>query len=338
MGELTLAVLVADHRPQVPPVPGVRTRYVTAQSVKAVLPEAEALLVWDFAAKGLAEAWPGAARLQWMHVASTGLDRVLTSDVRHRSVVVTNSRGVLDDAIAEYVLGLALAVAKDLPGTLRRQGQRRWEHRPTQRLAGSHALVVGPGAIGRAVGRLLAAVGVTVDAVGSTDRPPRVGEPFRTVTSADRLAEVVGGYDLVVLCAPLTERTRGLVDAEVLAAMRPTATLVNVGRGALVDEPALIRSLTDGRPAAAALDVTQVEPLPDGSQLWTHPNVIVSPHMAGDVVGWRDDLLALFVDNLIRFRDGAPLLNVVDLDRGYVADPTEQCGPPAAASARGRVR
>jgi phosphoglycerate dehydrogenase-like enzyme len=307
--------------------------------VKAVLPEAEALLVWDFAARGLAEAWPGAARLQWVHVASAGVDRVLTADVRNnRGVVVTNSRGVLDGAIAEYVLGLALAVAKDLPGTLRRQGQRRWEHRPTQRLAGRHALVVGPGAIGRSVGRLLAAVGVTVDAVGSEDRPPRVGEPFGTVVTADRLAEVVGGYDLVVLCAPLTERTRGMVDAEVLAAMRSTATLVNVGRGALVDEKALLRSLADGRPATAALDVTEVEPLPDSSPLWAHPNVIVSPHMAGDVVGWRDDLLALFVENLTRFRDGAPLLNVVDLDRGYVAEPSEQSGPPAATAAGGRVR
>ncbi len=124
--------------------------------------------------------------------------------------------------------------------------------------------------------------------------------------------------DWVVLAAPLTDETRGMIDAKALAAMKPTARLVNVGRGPLVVEDDLVAALSSGALAGAALDVFVDEPLPASSPLWAMPNVIVSPHMSGDVVGWRSELVALFHDNLTRYLDGEPLRNVVDKARGYV--------------------
>lgn len=319
MREVNLAVLVAEHRPGIPVLEGVRTRYAVGAELPEALDGATALLVWDFSATGLADAWPAAADLEWMHLASAGVDRVLTPAVANSNVIVTNSRGVLDAAIAEYVLGLALAMAKDLPGTVLRQAEQRWEHRPTQRLAGTTALVVGPGSIGQAVGSQLVAAGVQVDAVGRSERAVVDGEPFGRVFGSADLAAVVSRYDLVIATAPLTEETRGLISASVLAAMRPSSRLVNVGRGQLVDEQALAEALQEGRLAGAALDVVQREPLPPAHPLWTCPGAIISPHMAGDVVGWRDELLALFLENLQRFQYGVPLLNVVDTALGYVA-------------------
>lgn len=295
-----------------------RTTYCTSGDLPHVISSANALLVWDFSASGLAAAWPQARNLVWVHSASAGVDRLLTPEVVSSEVTLTSSRGVLDDAMAEYVLGLVLAVLKDLPGTVRRQLDRRWEHRPTWRLAGRRALVVGPGSIGVSVARLLDAVGVEVDAAGSHARPARSGEPFGSVHDSSDLARVVGAYDLFVLCAPLTDRTRGLVGETVLHAVRPGTILINVGRGPLVDESALLPALRKGCLAAVALDVVEHEPLPPSSPLWSEPGVLISPHMAGDTVGWREDLLALFVDNLRRFRGGLPLRNVVDKERGYV--------------------
>jgi phosphoglycerate dehydrogenase-like enzyme len=134
------------------------------------------------------------------------------------------------------------------------------------------------------------------------------------------LAVALAEADSVVLAAPLTPATRCMVDASVLAAMKPGARLVNVGRGALVDEEALVRHLADGRLAGAALDVFAQEPLPAASPLWDMPGVIVSPHTAGEVTGWRADLADLFLDNLRRRSEGRTLLNVVDKDKGYVKD------------------
>jgi phosphoglycerate dehydrogenase-like enzyme len=338
MREVNLAVLVGDHRPGVPEIEGVRTRYAAGPDLPEALDGATALLVWDFAATGLADSWPAAANLEWMHLASAGVDRVLTPAVASSNVVMTNSRGVLDDAIAEYVLGLALAMIKDLPGTLQRQAVQHWEHRPTGRLAGAAALVVGPGSVGRAAGALLAAAGVHVDAVGRSERPALDGEPFGRIVGSRDLAAVVSGYDLVIVTAPLTAETRGLISAPVLAAMRPSARLINVARGQLVDEDALIQALQEGRLAGAALDVVQHEPLPPGHPLWGCPGAIISPHMAGDVVGWRAELLGLFLENLRRFQSGVPLLNVVDTALGYVATQARSVEPAVATNRSQGVR
>ncbi|UPK75712.1 D-2-hydroxyacid dehydrogenase [Nocardioidaceae bacterium SCSIO 66511] len=314
--QVRLAVLVGDHEPDLSGVTDVEVRIARQDALPEALSDADALLVWDFSAKGVAEALPTAQRLRWIHVSSAGVDRVLDDEVRRRDFVVTNVSGVLDETMAEYVLGLVLALVKDLRGTLERQFRADWEHRPTGRLAGRRALVVGVGAIGRATADLLRGVGVQVDGVGRTARD---GDgPFGTVYGQSDLPDVVGAYDIVVLAAPLTAQTRRMFDASTIAAMRSSAYLINAGRGELVDEPALTDALRSCAIAGAALDVFATEPLPRDNPLWMLPNVIVSPHMAGDYVGWRDDLLEVFLENLDRYRTGRPLLNKVDKELGYI--------------------
>jgi phosphoglycerate dehydrogenase-like enzyme len=291
-------------------------RYVTENGLVDALPGADVLLVWDFRASALRRAWPVADRLRWVHAASAGVNHVLTPEAVASDVVITNSRGVFDEPMAEYVLAMTLALAKDLPTTLDRQRERRWHHRETERIGGKRALVAGTGPIGRAIGRKLAAAGMTVTGLGRTPRADDadLGE----VLPMSSLSDVLPDMDWVVLAAPLTDETRGMIDAKALAAMKPTARLVNVGRGPLVVQEDLVAALHAGALAGAALDVFVDEPLPVSSPLWEMPNVIVSPHMSGDVVGWRSELVALFHDNLTRYLDGKPLRNVVDKARGYV--------------------
>ncbi|GAA4935590.1 D-2-hydroxyacid dehydrogenase [Streptomonospora halophila] len=300
-------------------------RYATADRLGEVLPGADALFVWDLFSEALEAAWPKADSLRWVHAATAGVDNLMFDGLVGSDVVVTNSRGVFDEPMAEYVLGLVIAFAKDLPATLGHQSRREWRHRETERVGGKHALVIGTGPIGRAIARRLRAVGMTVEGAGRAARPE--DPDFGTVveasqdTAAPGLAEALPRADYVVLAAPLTDATRDLADAAFLARMRPGARLINVGRGPLVDEDALVRALHAGSIAGAALDVARTEPLPADSPLWDAPGALVSPHMSGDVVGWLDELVDLFTDNLDRYLDGNPLRNVVDKSRGYVSGP-----------------
>ncbi|HEU0128156.1 MAG TPA: D-2-hydroxyacid dehydrogenase, partial [Pseudonocardiaceae bacterium] len=274
-------------------------RYATADELTSALPGADVLLVWDFTSDAVRPAWPAADTMRWVHTASAGVDRVAFPELLDSAVVLTNSRGVFDVPIAEYVLGLVLAFAKDLPGTLRLQQNRTWRHRETERVAGRRAVVVGSGPIGRAIGRLLRAVGMRVDLVG---RVERTGDPeFGTVLGQDSLPALAPGTDFLVLAAPLTDQTRGMVDATLLSALPPTARLINVSRSALVVTDDLVIALHEGRLAGAALDVFETEPLPAASPLWDAPGIVVSPHMAGDVHGWRTELVTLFTENLTRY-------------------------------------
>ena len=292
------------HADDVPPrLDGVR--FATDDSLAAALPGTEVLLVWDFNSDAVRHQWAAADALRWVHTASAGVDRLTFPELLDSPVTLTNSRGVFDAPMAEYVLGLVLAMAKDIPGSLAAQARREWRHRETEPVAGRCAVVVGGGPIGRAIARLLAAVGMEVELVGRRE----FGE----------LPALLPRADWLVLAAPLTEATRGMLDAAALALLRPTARVINVGRGGLVVEPDLADALAAGRLAGAALDVFAREPLPAGSPLWELPGVIVSPHMSGDVVGWRETLVDLFTDNLTRYRAGEPLRNVVDKALGYVS-------------------
>ncbi|GDY33571.1 2-hydroxyacid dehydrogenase [Gandjariella thermophila] len=280
------------------------------------MPGTDILFVWDFLSTAVADAWPAADRLRWVHVASAGVDRLLFPELRDSDVVLTNSRGVFEESIAEYVLGLVIAFAKDLVGTVDAQRERRWHHRETERVVGRTALVVGSGPIGRAIARMLRAVGLRVAGVG---RAARDGDPdFGTVYPFGSLTDRLPHADFVIAVAPLTEQTEGMFNATTLATMKPSARLINVGRGAHVVTDDLVRALEGGVIAGAALDVFEEEPLPASSPLWSMPNVLVSPHMSGDFVGWLPALAELFVDNFHRWRSGRPLRNVVDKKLGYV--------------------
>jgi phosphoglycerate dehydrogenase-like enzyme len=301
-------------------------RYVDTDELAAALPGADALFVWDFRSTAVAAAWPGEGGPRWVHIASAGVDRLLFPGLA--DTVVTNSRGVFEEPIADYVLALVLCFAKDLHTTIRNQLEHSWQHRTTRSVAGSRALVVGTGPIGRVIGRRLRAFGLHVTGAGRTarDADPDLGD----IVGPDGLLAALADADYVVLAAPLTDITRNMIDAAALSAMRPTARLINVARGELVVEADLVAALRAGGLAGAALDVFTDEPLPTSSPLWDMPNVIVSPHMSGDLTSWEDDLAALFVDNLRRFVDGRPLRNVVDKTLGYV--PSSQPVPSRGAS------
>lgn len=309
-------VLTAADTPGPRLAPLADVQVVQADQLAEALPGAEVLLVWDFFSRALAQAWSAAGDLRWVHIAAAGVDSLLFDELTASEVVVTNARGVFDRPIAEFVLGAVLAHDKQFQTSQQLQAERRWLHRELTRTEGSTALVVGTGGIGRATARLLTAIGLQVHGVG---RRARSDDPdFITVTASDDLVDVVGLADHLVLAAPLTVQTRGLIDRRVLAAMKPSAHLINVGRGALVHQPALVEALHEGRIAAATLDVFDTEPLPPDHPLWTLRNVRISPHLSGDVTGWRDALAAQFEDNLRRYLTGQPLVNVVDLTLGYV--------------------
>lgn len=284
------------------------------------LPGAEVMLVLDFRSPIVREAWPKASDVEWVHAASAGVDVIAFPDLAHdESVTVTNARGVFDRPIAEWVAGVALLFAKDLHTTLALQQDRTWRHRESEVLAGTRATIVGAGGIGRAIARQLTALGIDVEGVA---RSPRDDPDLGRVHPATDLPGVLSDADWVVLAVPLTADTRGMIGSLELAAMRPTARLINVARGEIVDQAALVEALRTGGIAGAALDVFEEEPLPEDHPLWAMDEVVVSPHMSGDFVGWRDTLAEQFVDNLDRWRAGEPLENVVDL-RPYLTDEHE---------------
>ncbi|MDV6011727.1 D-2-hydroxyacid dehydrogenase [Haloechinothrix sp. LS1_15] len=295
-------------------------RYASAAELPDALRGADALFVWDFLSTAVPDAWHAADRLRWLHIASAGVDPVMFDELRAGDVVLTNSRGVFDTPIAEYVLGAILALAKDLFHTRDLQREKRWVHRETARVAGTSAVVVGTGPIGRAIARLLRAAGIRVSGAGRRYREH--DSDFGVVYPSDSLSEHVGGVDYVIAVAPLTEQTSRMFDRHVFRAMRNDAWFINVGRGELAETSDLIEALDTGQLRGAVLDVFDTEPLPASSPLWTMPNVLVSPHMSGDVVGWRDALVEIFTDNFARWVDGKPLRNVVDKELGYVPSET----------------
>ena len=291
-------------------------RFCDAGSLASALPGADALFLWDFFSPAVRDAWEHADRLTWIHVAAAGVDSLMFDDLAAAAVTVTNAQGIFDRPIAEFVLGAVFACAKDFAGSQELKRQRKWVHRETERVQGAHALVIGTGAIGRETARLLRAVGMTVRGAGRTAR--HEDEDFGTVVESADLARHIGWADHIVNAAPLTPQTRGLINAEALAAMKPGAHLVNIGRGESVDEPSLIEALRHGPLGFASLDVFEEEPLPQDSPLWDMDNVLISAHMSGDVLGWRDALAGQFIENALRWLDDRPLENVVDTAKGYV--------------------
>jgi phosphoglycerate dehydrogenase-like enzyme len=274
---------------------------------------ASVLYIWDHRFADLAPLLRRTDELRWVHAASVGVNRLICPELG--SVTLTNSRGVFDTSIAEWVLAAVLAHVKGLADTWELQRENTWRYRTTGRLAGTRAAVVGTGSIGRAIADRLARLDVHVTMVG---RVPRDDPDFGTIRSSDDLVAVAAGVDLLVLAVPLTPDTTALVAAEVLSALGPRGFVVNVGRGPTIVESDLVDALWAGRIAGAALDVFEIEPLSVGSPLWSMPNVLVSPHMSGDYVGFEIDMMTVFTDNLDRWLRAKPLHNIVDPAVGYV--------------------
>lgn len=256
-----------------------------------------------------------APEMRWIHTPSAGVEHLLIAPVLERDITLTNSAGVHAIPIAEFVLALLLSRAKQLPGYAAAQAEARWDraHEP-QELYEQTMLILGIGGIGQAIAERAAAFGMRV--LGSR-RAPRPMPGVARVVGNDGWRELLPEADYIVVAAPLTEETRGMLDAAAFAAMKPTAYLVNIARGAIIDEAALIAAIGAGRIAGAALDTFEQEPLPPESPLWSLPNVTITPHATAGSPRMRERQIALFLENLQRFRNGEPLRNVVDKAAGY---------------------
>lgn len=262
--------------------------------------------------------WLAAApRLRWIQSPVAGLEHTMFAELARSPVVLTNMRGIYSDHIADHAYGLLLALARGFPPFARRQARREWNPEGVRivHLPGATLGILGLGGIGRELARRAKVSGMTVLAVDARpgDRPEAVDELW----PVERLRDLLEQSDFVAICAPHTPATARLLDGEKLAWMRPTAYLINVGRGVIVELAALTEALQQGRLAGAALDVFETEPLPADHPLWDMENVLITPHVAWLGPDSEPRRLEVLCENLRRFVAGEPLLNIVDKARWF---------------------
>jgi phosphoglycerate dehydrogenase-like enzyme len=286
------------------------------ETLRRLLPEADVAFT-PFVDRDLFASLP---RLRWVQSPAVGVGSLMFPDLLASRVVITSARGIRARSIAEHVLGVTIALARAMPAALRAQAAHRWAQEELETeartLQGQRMGIVGLGAIGLEVVKVAAPFGFRISAIRR-----RVGElcpdGVEAVWTPDRLPELLGQSDVVVLAAPHTPETKRLIGRAQLDQIKRGALVINVARGKLVDDEAVIAALRDGRLGGAALDVFSEEPLEASSPYWDLPNVIITPHTSGAMRDYWTPLVALFSDNLRRFEKGAPLLNVVDKVAGY---------------------
>ena len=262
---------------------------------------------WDGVVRG--------GRLKWIQSSAAGMDHCLVPSVVESEILVTSASGLLADQVAEQATALLMATLRSLPTFFRAQQKREFIRRPTSDLHHSTIGIVGFGGVGRRIAEVLSAFKTRILATDyfPFQKPPHVDELW----PADRLHDVLGAVDIVILAVPLTPATRGMIDREAFRSMRPGAILINVARGKLVDEPALIDALESGHLSAAAVDVTAEEPLSESSPLWAMPNVIITPHVGGQSSRRIEQVTDFFCENLRRYQNGEPLKNLIDKRLGF---------------------
>lgn len=303
------AELYRDHlRKAVPELtPVLVTR---SEDLPAPLREAEVLVCGGLSAEEAARA----EKLRWVQVTSAGIEHVLGARERLGHVVVTNARGIHAELMADHMLGAMVMLQWDFPRILQDQAERRWRREPKLALAGRTLAVVGAGAIGGEIGRRASHFGMRVIGVRRSGAPlPHFDAVFRP----DELDAVLAQADFVCVALPATGETARLFGAEQFARMKRSAFFMNIARGSVVDEAALIAALQSGHLGGAALDVYEKEPPDPDNPIWGMRNVIMTPHISGMLDTNEERLIGVFADNLRRYRAGEPLRNIVDLARGY---------------------
>lgn len=282
----------------------------------AAMAEITAVLQWSGTREMLREAFAGCKNLRWVHAWSAGVDAWLFPELVNSDVVLTNSKGVYSAALGEFALLAMLYFAKDVPRLRRSQAAGKWEPFESERIEGKTVGIVGYGDIGQAVATRVRAMGMQIFA---TKRyvPAAADAVVERYFSPDELHAMLAVCDYVVIAAPLTPETRHMMGDAEFAAMKPSAVLINVGRGPVVDTDALVRALSGKRIRGAGLDVVEPEPLPVGHALYGMDNVLLSPHCADVVAGWKEGSMRFFLEQYARFEKGEPLLNVVNKRLGY---------------------
>jgi phosphoglycerate dehydrogenase-like enzyme len=288
-------------------------------TIRRLLPDADAAFT-PFVDR---DVFPLATRLRWIQSPAVGVGSLMFGELLQSPVVITSARGIRARSIAEHVLGVTIALARRLPVAMRAQIAHRWAQDEldgadvdVRTLHGQRMGIVGLGSIGMELVKIAAPFGFRISAIrrrATEPAPPGV----ERVWPPDRLPDLLAASDVVVLAAPHTPETRHLIGRRELERIKRGALLVNIARGKLLDDEAVIEALRDGRLAGAALDVFTEEPLAASSPYWDLPNVIVTPHTSGALRDYWTPLVALFSENLRRFEHGEPLLNVVDKAAGY---------------------
>jgi len=289
----------------------------TAESLQPELAEANVLFNWQSGKDEIRKVMEGAPHLQWIHARFAGLDHILFPELIESPIPLTNGSGVFSQSLGEFAILGALYFAKYVPRLNKSKSARAWEVFTVEYAARQTIGIVGHGDIGRAVAWRAKALGMRVLAL-RRDTSRRAGdEHVERVYPTAELHAMLAECDYVVVTAPLTPETRHMMGKKEFEAMKPTAIIMNIGRGPVIDESAMIAALQTGRIQGAALDVFEVEPLPQDSPLWSMDNVLISPHSADHTTTWLEDSMDFFLDQFARFRSGGPLLNVVNKRAGY---------------------
>ncbi|HSP35434.1 MAG TPA: D-2-hydroxyacid dehydrogenase [Thermoanaerobaculia bacterium] len=294
---MRLAVIADPSFPALPMLRDAGISFFTTTD-PAALRDAEAILLaprYEFVIRRL-----DAPRLRWLHALAAGVETLPFDELRDRDVVITNSRGLYADALGEWVIAAILWFAKDLPRLARSKAEHKWDPFHVERLEGKSIGIIGFGGIGRAIARRAEAMRMNMITSRRSAADPRAFEA-----------------DYVVLSVPLTDETHNLMSAARIAKMKPHAVLINVSRGAVVDEEALVDALRNRAIRGAALDVFQEEPLPPDHPLWSLDNVLLSPHSADWTADSHERAMRFFIENWRRYERGEALENVVDKNAGY---------------------
>jgi phosphoglycerate dehydrogenase-like enzyme len=290
----------------------------TPEAFERAADDATVIFSWGFSRGLLRQVVGMAPRVRWVHTRSAGLDTLLSPELIQSPAVLTNGSGVFSQALGEWVVGAILYFAKDLRRLVQSQAAGRWDPFDVTRISGHTVGIVGYGDIGRAVATRAGALGMRV--LGLTRRGPLLYHIDPMVSQifgpGDRI-RMIEQCDYIVVTAPLTAETRGMIGEAEFAAMKPEAVIINVGRGPVIEESAMIRALTEKRIKGAALDVFDHEPLPQAHPFYLLENVLLSPHCADHTPDWLDAAMRFFLDNFERYRKGEPLVNVVNKQLGY---------------------
>lgn len=313
------AVLVLAKRddPQLEMLSGVpHTAGHTAEELRTAANDAEVILHWSGSRAELRSVFLEAPKVRWVHSRAAGLDTMLFPELVESEVTLTNGSGVFSQSLGEFALAMVLYFAKDFPRTLRNQRAGRWEPFDVDEIAGQTMGIVGYGDIGRACARRAHAMGMHVLALKR--HPPEKPDPLiEQFYRPGELAAMLARCDYVVMSAPLTNETHHMVGEAQFAAMKRSAVVINVGRGPVFDQAALVRALEAGTIRGAGLDVFETEPLPKDDPLWKMENVFLSPHSADHTRDWLDQAMRFFLLQYERFTKGESLENVVDKKLGY---------------------
>jgi phosphoglycerate dehydrogenase-like enzyme len=303
--------------PQLKRLAAVPHVHVNSSSALAAAPKnAEAILYWSGPRDLLRSAFLSSSAVRWVHSRAAGLDKILFPELVASPAILTNGRGVFSQSLGEFALAAILYFAKDFRRMIRNQIAGRWEPFDVEEIAGQTVGIVAYGDIGRAVASRVHAMGMRVSALKR--HPPADADPLiEKFYGPHELNDMLAQSDYVVVAAPLTPETHHMISDGAFAAMKPGAVIINIGRGPVIDQAAMVRALESGQIRGAGLDVFEQEPIPPGDPMYKLENVLLSPHCADHTKDWLDQAMSFFLQEYERFSNGQPLKNIVEKHLGY---------------------